>query len=130
MKQFRKLATVLAVMLVGLAFYAWLAKRELATLTPSSEDVSFATFADEMPPPRVLTHIHLRDGGERFVWSGEIADMILPSGGSCYIFDESGILVDWSPTTGDGESVDHIWRHAIEQKPVTIEDVQAILKAG
>lgn len=129
MKQLRTLAIAVTVLLVGLAFYGWLAKRELAALTPSSDDVSFTTFAREMPPPRVLTHIHLRNGGERIVWNGEIATMIVPSGGSCYVFDESGILIDWSPTTGDGESIDQIWRRAIDRQPVTIEDVEAMLNA-
>ena len=46
------------------------------------------------------------------------------------LFDETGSLVEWGPTTGDGESVDKIWRHAIGEQSITIDDAEALLKAG
>lgn len=39
-------------------------------------------------------------------------------------------LVEWSPTIGDGESVDKIWRHAMGEQSITIDDAEALLKAG
>ena len=50
------------------------AKRQLASLRPSSGDVSFVTFANEVPSPRFLTHVQLRDGTERVVWWGGCED--------------------------------------------------------
>ena len=51
------------------------AKRQLASLRPSSDDVSFVTFANEVPSPRFLTHVQLRDGTEE-LFGGEVAMMI------------------------------------------------------
>ena len=129
MNRLQKIAIALVILVVGAASYGRLAKRNLASLAPTSDHVSFDTFADEMPPPRILTHVRLRDGDERIVWGGEIAN-IMASGGSCYIFDESGTLVEWSPTTGDGESIDNIWRQVVDEKPVTVDDVKAMINAG
>ena len=130
MKLVKECAILLLVLLVCASIHVWLAKRELDTLTPSSDSVSFTTFTNEMPPPRVLHHVKLRDGTERIVWGGEVANMIVPSGGSCYVFDGSGTLIDWSPTTGDGEKVDEVWQEVIAKTPITIDDAKEMLSAG
>ena len=68
MNRLQKIAIALVILVVGAASYGRLAKRNLASLAPTSDHVSFDTFADEMPPPRILTHVRLRDGDERIVW--------------------------------------------------------------
>jgi len=129
-KPIQRIAITCATIGVSIVIYCWLANQQIAALSPPSASVSFADFAEQMPAPRVLTEIHLRNGQKRIVWMSDVATMIIPSGGSCYVFDESGVLLQWSPTTGDGESIDNIWKQAIDRKPVTIEQVMKTLNAA
>ena len=126
----RKTLIVIAFAVLVIFVWTWLAKSEHAALAPSSDAVDFPTFAQEMPPLRDLSVGQLPNGETRIVWYGEIANMTLPSGGSCYIFDGSGMLLEWSPSTGDGESIGQTLRNIQGSEPATLDDVKQMLNAG
>ena len=126
----RKTIIVVASVVLIVFAWSWLAKREHAALTPSSNDIGFSEFVLEMPPPKHLSVGQLANGETRIVWYGEIADMTIPSGASCYIFDGSGILLEWSASTGDGESIGQTLRKLQGSEPATMEDVKQLLNAG
>ena len=129
-KTIRDLAIKFAPLAIGGVAWIWLASRQLDALAPPSENVDFCTFADEMPPPQRLAIIEGADSSIRIVWVGELASMSLPSGPSCYVFDESGTLVRWSTSTGDGELTTHDGMDAYSAEIVTNDDVRVAINAG
>jgi hypothetical protein len=65
---------------------------------------TFDAFAEAHGAPTRLVRARVR-GHSYLIWYGTNADIFfrLASGPPCYIFDTSGTLVGWTPTTGDGE---------------------------
>lgn len=79
--------------------------RERNRLAPPAGVTQLTEFAKLMPPPRSLSLVQ-QDGNEYVVWFGEVSGPIdLPSGPSCYVFDQQGALVEWQAETGDGGPV-------------------------
>lgn len=56
------------------------------------------------------------------VWVGELAWEILRSGRSCYLFDESGALIQWSIETGDGHRLTEFVRAAYAAKRSSLKE--------
>ena len=129
-KTIREIGVVLVLCVLVGCLWVWLASRQLHALRPPSENIDFSTFADQMPPPKHLAIIDGLDGTRRIVWIGELAGMSFPSGPSCYVFDETGTLVRWSATTGDGESVTLDGSEAHDVQSVTIQGAKASINAG
>src|SRR5262245_8647649 len=65
---------------------------------------TFEAFAKAHGQPASLVKTRVRDQ-TYLIWCGMNWDapLRMASGPPCYIFDTSGTLVGWSPTTGDGE---------------------------
>ena len=129
-KTIREIGVVLFLLFLGGCFWVWLASRQLNALSPPSENIDFSTFADQMPPPKRLAIVDGSDGARRIVWIGELAGMSFPSGPSCYVFDETGTLVRWSATTGDGESVTRDGVDAYDVQSVTVQEAKVSINAG
>lgn len=103
----------------------WLhfASAQRARLTPKP-GTTFGSFADAMSPPSRLAHV-----GNEIVWVGDDATLSLPSGPSCYVFDESGILVRWNLSTGDGERTTQDLVRAYGHEQISIEDAKELILA-
>lgn len=50
----------------------------------------------------------------------------LPSGRPAYVFDESGILVDWAADTGEATDFNNKWGKTSNASPVTVEEAKAL----
>jgi len=113
--------TAIIIGLLLLISYLVIAGRALAALAPPEGVDTLAEFSRTMPPPRHLADIG-EPGHSRLVWIGETALIALPSGPSTYVFDENGKLIDWSPTTGDGESITHDCQIAWQLPTLSIDE--------
>lgn len=113
--------TLLLVLIVG---YGFEVRREQARLAPPVGVATLPAFVDAMPPPQYLELVH-NDGREYVAWFGEVSGPLdVPSGPSCYLFDDSGDLIDWQPETGDGGPVE-----AFLQSSERLEEEMTLEKA-
>lgn len=121
--------TVLTVLLT--LFIAWVfeVRRERLNLAPPPGVATLSEFADTMPPPLRL-ELFQNDGRHYIVWTGELSGPVdVPSGHSCYIFDESGHLIDWQPETGDGGPVEDFLDSSAKKRPLTLDEALSIARS-
>ena len=86
----------------------------------------FDTFMEDMRPPKGLAQVE--DGtGKKIVWVGETVLLSLPSGPSCYVFDDMGKLIRYNILTGDGELTTKDLVIAYKADQITIEEAKTIL---
>ena len=106
-------------------FFVWLhfASAQRARLTPRPR-TTFESFADQMSSPRRLSHV-----GNEIVWVGDDASLSLPSGSSCYVFDETGNLVRWNLSTGDGERTTEDLMQAYRSESISIDAAKELIRA-
>jgi hypothetical protein len=96
----------LCVALVAVIGYPLEIRRERNRLAPPSGVNQLSDFAEAAPPPRRLELVR-HDGDKYLVWFGALSGPLdVPSGPSCYLFDQKGRLIDWQPDTGDGGPVE------------------------
>lgn len=106
---------------VGLIIVVYLAevRREYRGLSPHGH-FELMDFANAMPPSKHVSVVRM-DGCCFVVWIGERAGpLAVPSGSSCYIFDETGRLKMWCPDTGDGGPCDAFAVAALREPKTTV----------
>lgn len=118
-----------AVLYIGLPLLLWacVIKIEMHALAPPSDAKTFERFSEAMPPATHLAEV-TRGGELLIVWIGEYCGPVfLPSGPSCYVFDSTGILRDWTPDTGDGSRFDELASLAGRSPNRTVDEIRTIL---
>ena len=118
----RSETVVLTLLLVLIVAYVFEVRRERLRLAPPQGVATLSAFVDAMPPPQRLELVH-NDGHGYIAWTGNLSGPCdLPSGPSCYIFNDNGHLVDWQPETGDGGPVEDFLRSSVKQKQLTLDE--------
>lgn len=103
---------------------------ERKALAPPPGVTTLEAFAQSMPPPRHLITATY-EGKRIFVWYGELMGLLtIPSGPSCYLFDESGNLIDWQAETGDGGPVERTLRKSEGHRSITKAEALAFVEQG
>lgn len=115
------LCLVLFAIATSIAHEAW----ERKALAPPPGVTTLEAFARAIPPPRhLITATH--EGKRIFSWHGELMSLLtIPSGPSCYLFDESGNLIDWQAETGDGGPVERILIKSEGHRPIALAEALA-----
>ena len=94
--------------LAGVGIYCVAVIFESSRLAPPTGCATLECFMQNMPPAVHLSKITW-NGQSRIVWIGDrMRGLSLPSGPACYVFDQNGQLIDWSPETGEGGVLDEI----------------------
>jgi hypothetical protein len=118
---------VLICLLLVFFGYFWEVGREHRSLAPPRGVATLAQFADVMSAPQSLQLVRYGDRNY-IVWTGErTGPFDIPSGPSCYIFDDNGELVDWTSETGEDGSVDKFVRSSEKQPELTVEEALKII---
>ena len=117
--------SVISVLLALFVVWNRVAEAQRKKLPPSSNDISLAAFAREMPEPQRLVIAESTTGTTEFIWIGEMAWAALPSGPSCYVFDHSGTLVRWNISTNDAEPTTKDMLTAFEHPEISIDEAVA-----
>jgi len=105
--------------------WAYFANGQRVKMVPKT-GTTFDTFVEDMPPPKRLAQVE--DGsGKKIVWVGETALLSLPSGPSCYVFDDTGKLIRYNISTGDGEPTTKDLVIAYRADQITIEEAKTLL---
>lgn len=117
----------LTILLVLIVAYVFEVSRERMNLTPPQGAATLSAFADAMPTPRRLELV--RNNGRDFIaWTGDFSGPCdVPSGPSCYVFNDNGKLVDWQSETGDGGPVEEFLRFSVRQKELTVDEALEIV---
>lgn len=120
----RKTVWVTVAALVVVFFAVQLAGHDWATRTLSPGPCkTIDCLANAKPAPRKLAEVRV-DGADYIVWFGEMQpDWLVPSGPSCYVFNEHGRLVMWASLTGEGGEIEKFSRPALRADPVNLEAV-------
>jgi len=126
----RSETAVLTLLLALIVAYVVEVRRERLGLAPPQGVATLSAFADAMPPPQTLDLVH-HDGHAYIAWTGDLSGPFdLPSGPSCYIFNDDGDLVDWQPETGDGGPVEDFLRSSVKQQQLTLDEALRITRSG
>lgn len=113
---------VLAAVLALLLGYTLEVRRERNQLAPPRGIERLSEFAKIAPPPRWLGLVR-HDGNDYVSWYGEHSGPFdVPSGPSCYLFDNNGKLIDWQPETGDGGPVESFLQSSSRAGEISLED--------
>lgn len=107
----------------------WLciARAEINRVRPSSPTVRFEQFELEMEPP-VSVGFFTYENNRYLEWKGpRMHGIVLPSGYPSYVFNEMGILVDWTSDDGDNPTYLNRWGNFQEWKPATLQDFKDYL---
>lgn len=116
----------LTILLVLIVAYIIEVSRERMSLAPPKGVATLSAFADAMPPPRRLELVR-SDGRDFIAWTGDFSGPCdLPSGPSCYVFDDNGKLVDWQAETGDGGPVEKFLLSSVKQMELTLDEALEI----
>jgi hypothetical protein len=122
------LALPLALTVAFTVAYVFEVRRERSRLAPPEGVATLSAFADVMPPPERLELVH-HDGRGYIAWTGALSGPYdVPSGPSCYIFNDKGCLVDWQSETGDGGPVEDFLRSSVKQKQLTLNEALRITR--
>jgi hypothetical protein len=123
------IAVSVVVALLTLVAFAYATSMATRGVTPRAQ--TFEAFALEHREPYRLAKIRIREH-TYLVWFGgfEGTFFLFGSGPPCYVFDASGTLVVWSPTTNEGECepmASEAW--SLRSHLLTVPQALALLKA-
>jgi len=89
--------------------------------SPPSPSCTVKELANKISAPKRLSIINDQDN-QRLVWIGGGTTYLLSSGPPCYIFDDSGKLVEWCFDTMEGWEKDWVVGAAYEAESLTLEE--------
>jgi hypothetical protein len=120
----RKKIAILAALLVGL-FGVWIYSEQkwVRAVCPPESATNLMVFLEARPHPQQIlkftyggkTHIEVIGKPVTFFLS-------LPSGPPAYIFNENGVLVDWSRDVGDNPSFGNRWGGFSNAITISVEE--------
>jgi hypothetical protein len=107
---------------VTLSLFGSFVRGEQNRLAPPEGVDTLDDFAESMPAPTKLAIVE-ESSTTYVVWIGEYATTwLLPSGPSCYVFDDAGDLLDWDWITGDGQSTTRLCELAWAAEALTVDE--------
>jgi hypothetical protein len=122
----RRIAAVLLLLSLAAGWF-YLNFRQYEKRVPPPDAKSLQEFAERMPPPVHLTMLN-DEGRPTVIWVGEKTSFpAIPSGPSCYQFDESGNLIDWCSDTGEGHRLDRFVALAYRSPTSSLAEVTRAL---
>jgi hypothetical protein len=126
----KKVTIATALLVCLLAFWIYSERKSASAVRPPEGATNLAAFLAARPQPiqiRRFTH----DGKMRVEVVGKpVASLLsLPSGPPAYIFNESGILVDWTSDLGDNPSFIAKWGGLSNAISISVEEAKQLVKA-
>ncbi len=119
---------VMGVLGASIAFYLFSEWFHYHRSTPPTPVMSYREFEDLMPVPAEFALLSVNDTTFLQVTGPVSWGLAATSGPPVYIFDATGVLVAWTPDSGDDPSFSSVWlRHDTRR---AISSAQAVAQFG
>jgi hypothetical protein len=110
-----------AVLVAAFGLWVWRERQAYISAQPPGLKCTPTELAGKVPKPVRLAVISAY-GSRRLIWIGRVPRFTLNSGPPCYVFDESGVLVDWCSNTGERWSGDSLMGDAYKAPSMSLEE--------
>jgi hypothetical protein len=110
-----------AAIAIPLALVLWREHQAALAAEPPRPRCTLSELAKKVAKPERLAVIS-HSGAERLIWIGRVPRFSLASGPPCYIFDKSGLLIDWCSNTGEGWWADSLLGEARAAPGISLDE--------
>src|SRR4051794_20209784 len=125
----KRLIIFVAVIVFMIAAWVCAGKKKAKTGFPPAGGKKLIGFLEARPPTEsVCKFVHNGTGYVQVIGKPNVSPLSLPSGPPVYIFDETGVLVDWSRDIGDSPSFTRKWGGFSNATPISVEEAKRLLK--
>jgi len=97
---------------------------------PTSAAKSFEGFLQTMRPSRKIEKV-MAENQTYLLVSGKMPPfwfVTIPSGGPCYVYDEKGVLVDWTRDAGDDPKFVGRWMGSAAREGITVDQARKLVR--
>ena len=125
-----KKAIILGALFVCL-FVLWfcMESKHSAAVRPPANATNFIGFLQFQPQPaKIRKFAHAEKTYVEVLGDAHTSLLSLPSGPPAYIFDETGLLVDWTADRGDAPTFVNKWGSFSNANFISVEEAKQLLK--
>ena len=125
----KKIVIGMTLLLGLLAVWIYGEKKGAQAVSPSGGQTNLIVFLQARPPNLIRKFVYNGQLYMEVIGKPNVSPLSVPSGSPAYIFDETGVLVDWSRDLGDAPSFVKKWGGFSNAAPISVQEAAELVKA-